>query len=792
MKKIVKIVAILLGVVIVAVFAVLIAAKIIITPERVRQTVVPMAEKQLKRPVSIGNIDVHLFSGIEINDFLVKTKDGRDTFISANALVLRYRFLPLLRLQVILDEARLEGPNIRIIRFQNGQFNFSDLLERKPAEQPPPKQEPSPQTGGGPPISFVIDELRISGGEVLFTDQSLGPPVHEYHLTDLALKADQFELNKPFPMGLDARVNGAPLSVTGTADLQAPAIDARIKLSEFNVPSFMPLIAGKFPGKISSAALSLDLTLSGDKKNMTSSGRITADNINMVLNSMPDAPVEGARLGFNYQVSADTVAKTVRIGKGDVDINGIPASLTGTVTSYAREPKLDMNAKLPPIDLADVLRAVPKGLAKKAADMRPAGRISADVNLGGGTANPKTIVRDGQIRLDAVQISINKFNASAAGLINLKNDSLTARGLNLRLNDNAAVLDIEASNLMGKPVLISSKLAADTLNIDQLTAAAKGAEKPAKGKKPTPEKKGPAGPPPAPVRLPLTADGTVNVRRAIYQKMNIDNFEMQYRLENNVLTINRMNGQTAGGTVSGKLRADLNKAPMAYETSLTIDGTRTNEIVSALFPRAANTVFGNLFINMGLTGAGTAWDDVSRNLAGNADLSLTDGRVTGSGFTQGLAGFLNLPELKVLNFESIKGDLQLQQGKFNVKSDYNSSNMAMTPTGTIGLDGSLNLALNMRLSPELATRIGNKNITKLLQDQKGWALVPVKVGGNTTAPRFSLDTGAVQQQLQQKAQESFKKKLEKELQKKLPQEKGSEKDGDQPPVDQLLDKLFKK
>ena len=83
MKKFIKIIGVLAALLVFIAVGLLIAAKILITPERVRQVVIPRAEEQLNRPVAIGDIDVRLLSGIVISDFRVGSKDEPEDFVSA-------------------------------------------------------------------------------------------------------------------------------------------------------------------------------------------------------------------------------------------------------------------------------------------------------------------------------------------------------------------------------------------------------------------------------------------------------------------------------------------------------------------------------------------------------------------------------------------------------------------------------------------------------------------------------------------------------------------------------------
>lgn len=202
MKKLIKVIGILAVILVVIVVGLLIAAKILITPERVRQVVIPLAEKQLDRPVSIGDIEVRLFSGIVLSDFRIGGKDDQEDFVSAQSLVLRYQLWPLIRRAVIVDEVRLMAPNIRIERYENGAFNFSDLLDKDRSDEdvartPAESTAESNEAGGGMPIDLLVNEINISGGRLVFIDHMVD---REYLLSELMVSAADLSRISRFPL----------------------------------------------------------------------------------------------------------------------------------------------------------------------------------------------------------------------------------------------------------------------------------------------------------------------------------------------------------------------------------------------------------------------------------------------------------------------------------------------------------------------------------------------------------------------------------------------------------------
>jgi AsmA protein len=128
----------------------------------------------------------------------------------------------------------------------------------------------------------------------------------------------------------------------------------------------------------------------------------------------------------------------------------------------------------------------------------------------------------------------------------------------------------------------------------------------------------------------------------------------------------------------------------------------------------------------------------------------------------------------------------------------------MSPTGTVGLDGSLDLSLNMRIAPDLARKIrGDQLISRLLSDPQGWTLLPLNVGGSLSSPRFAIDSSAVQQQVREKATQELQKKIQERLFHTPDEKPGEESPADrqtppagpkekQPPVDKMIEDTLRK
>jgi hypothetical protein len=198
------------GIVLALIIAAAIAIKLIVTQEFIESKM----EAALNRQVSIDGFSGGLFaavSGFEIRDVRVsnyrtaeqlKALSGKpvadaDLFAALGSIKFSVSIPPLLSGRFVLNELTLGTPVINVVRYQNGRFNFSDLLDPKPGaskevkkEEPKPaKAEPAapakPLSADDIPVAIAIGKIGMEKGTVNFTEMTSGQKVTVYNLTTL-------------------------------------------------------------------------------------------------------------------------------------------------------------------------------------------------------------------------------------------------------------------------------------------------------------------------------------------------------------------------------------------------------------------------------------------------------------------------------------------------------------------------------------------------------------------------------------------------------------------------------
>lgn len=171
MGKIGKLLAGIIGVVVVVMVGLTLFVKFYVTEEKVRALVVPQAEKALGRTVTLGAIHVGLLSGISIDGFSVKELDGKRDFLSAKEFVIAYKLLPLLQKEIVVSEIKLVGPQVTVSRDKKGRFNFQNLkvlAEKK--DQGEKAETPVEVKAVVLPLALTVDTIKIEQARLSFAD----------------------------------------------------------------------------------------------------------------------------------------------------------------------------------------------------------------------------------------------------------------------------------------------------------------------------------------------------------------------------------------------------------------------------------------------------------------------------------------------------------------------------------------------------------------------------------------------------------------------------------------------
>lgn len=700
MKKFLLITVVVILLVIIGLFAFI---SYYVTPERVKEFVIPTAEASLNRKVSIGEININLLKGIGIQDFAIKEADEKTDFIKCRDFVLKFKLLPLLTKKVIIDELKLVSPEILVKRTRNGKFNFEDIGRKEDVKEEVEEQVKEPE---GLPISLLVNRIAIK--------------------------------------------------------------DARFSLSD---------LMGELPDVNSSVNVDTSIeSINGSE--LYTKGRIDVTLDRVVIKKPSKKEIENLNAGLRYAVHINLESLDIRIEKADLTIQEIPASITGEIKKVKTSPEVDMALSLPRGNTAKILKALAPFAEIKGLGL--SGDIAAEVKLKGMPQKIDTMKAKGNIMMDQVGIVYNDIDAIVDGDIQL-NEKLINVNLKSTLGKNTAEIKGSVSNYF-KNQNISLNIYAKKLFLDELMPEAKNGETPpSAGKaKPAPEKSEKEA---EPVDLKITANGEIRVDSALYKGMTMNDFLTKFEFKNNRLNISEMTAKAGKGKFNLNSLIDLSRRGYTYNLSSNLDSLHADEVVNALFPKAKETVFGILSFDLNLNGSGTVPKNAKKNLTGSVNFNIQEGRITNARITDNLSRFLDIKELKTINLKQAEGNVMIKNGIAKLNSIFTSEDISMNPSGNIGLDETLDLKFDLKLSPRLTDKAVSEKISKYMKSEEGWGIIPLKVTGTFADPSYTVDVAKAGKQV-----------IEKEADKlidKLFDKKDEEEKKELEPAKDLLKQLFK-
>ncbi len=380
MAKLLKVIAVLAALVVVVIVGMNIFIKFYLTDARIKALVIPPLERALDRKVTIGNIGVSLFSGVVINDFAIKERDGKTDFVHSRVFRISYDLIPLLHKQLTVSEILLDSPTIILGRDRAGKFNFASLAVASAVTTGADTGKPAAITL---PIALSVNQIRIKNAKITFRDSRKELPDADI-TADLRLKVhmgrdlDLKKLN--FQGRLRARVDVAYGKTKSHAKIQADFNAQQINFTVDNV-------IGKE-----------QIAVKGKVKNYMHKPDILFDVSSRELN-LDDLVAMGAALPHKGKAAAERKSPASARAKTAIAASFPPGFyLHGVIRiNKALYKKLTINNFVLPYKLRNGVLTV-RGLAMKIAG----GRIGSNIRL--DLRRPEPVYR-GDLQAQAVRLN---------------------------------------------------------------------------------------------------------------------------------------------------------------------------------------------------------------------------------------------------------------------------------------------------------------------------------------------------------------------------------------------------
>jgi len=314
MAKLVKILAIVAGVIVGLGVLAAVALLVFFDPNDFREQISARVEKSTGRELTIeGDLSVSFFPwlAVEIGRTTLGNADGfgDEPFAGFDSARLSVQVLPLLLQQKIsVGTATLDGFVANLAVARNGSTNWDDLAGGA-ADETATDEEAS----GASSLDLDIAEVRLGDARISYTDAQSGS---SYSVTGLTVTAGRVALGEPFPVEAEFDFTAAPGALGGNLSIAAAV----------NVAEGMQQLA-------------LDgLSISG------------------TLRGLVEQPTE-----FRLEsrgISVDTAAQRLALGELDLGVLGLSMSADIEPFSYAGTPQPVATLRVADFSLKELMRTL--------------------------------------------------------------------------------------------------------------------------------------------------------------------------------------------------------------------------------------------------------------------------------------------------------------------------------------------------------------------------------------------------------------------------------------------------
>jgi AsmA protein len=219
MKAAVRIVAVILGVVIVLFGALAAYLSFVFDPNDYRDRIAQEAEKATGRKLVIeGDLRLSVFPwiGVEIGQASLGNAPGFGDapFASVGQVELRARLMPLLRSEIEVARVVLRELKLDLVVDGQGMTNWGDLAG---GDKGPSKASDSPAAQGGRAVAgLVVSGVQVDSARISYTDRRNGT---EYVIDRLDLKTGEVRPGSRFPLELGFDVSVSEPQLVGRVDI---------------------------------------------------------------------------------------------------------------------------------------------------------------------------------------------------------------------------------------------------------------------------------------------------------------------------------------------------------------------------------------------------------------------------------------------------------------------------------------------------------------------------------------------------------------------------------------------
>lgn len=338
------------------------------------------------------------------------------------------------------------------------------------------------------------------------------------------------------------------------------------------------------------------------------------------------------------------------------------------------------------------------------------GKVLPDTSITLDAEFKGSLEKDGTPRMEFGRISLKEIKAKlkdrevkVSGRIDMDAKTIRANLQTVIGKDNIE-LNATVKDYRSAPDIVAN-IHAKTLDLQQLMGLS-GEKETQEGKPQKKEKR--VEPSEGGMMQKLKASGQIAVDKATYQDYTIKDLRIPYQLAKGVLKVDPLGLQFSGegsfiaeGALNGNLQCVMDEA-----------------------------------------------STIQKTLKGAAVAKLGKGAIKESQIFDAIALLTGIPSLKNPSFDEGLFNFDVKDEKVFLDGWIRSPLFKVSPKGMVDFEKRLDIPTELKLSPSLTGSLKGKLASiKLLDDEQGWKVIPLRIKGTTDKPSVNLDEEALSKQL---------------------------------------------
>jgi uncharacterized protein involved in outer membrane biogenesis len=372
----------------------------IIDVNQYRGQIQEAVQKQLNRPVQLGDMSLSVFPlAVKVSNVVVSDDPNFHSnvpFAQVGQLDVSVKLFPLLAKNIEVKSLKLEHAKIELIRNAAGVWNFASLGNNSTAPQgnqapptqaaaPSQPQKPSPAQQAGSKGGFSLGELQITDGQIAVTDFQKHQSRAVYDHIDATLK--DYAPGKPFSLDVAAHLPGSGSQALRLSGEGGPINDAQLLNTPFKGTLKMDQVSLSGAQKFLNAAAleGTDAVLSGTTDFSNSNGKMSAKGSLKMENAVIHNVQVGYPISSDFNITDDLTNDVIQISQGSIKLGSTPLALSGTVNTRPNPSVVDVNVSASNASIEEAARLASAFGVAFSPTAKIAGQLTMNVHAQGPT-----------------------------------------------------------------------------------------------------------------------------------------------------------------------------------------------------------------------------------------------------------------------------------------------------------------------------------------------------------------------------------------------------------------------